>query len=474
MMNRWISICVFSLGLLLMQCDHVVAQAAKLGVDPRPAKLRLETIAPASTVLKLVFSADGKRIYSAGKDKVVRTWTITEKNGRYKLLPGEKFRWEISRGVRGHIYDVDVSSQGLIAFAGSSGWNNSVDVAVYDIKTRELKKKLFTNVNRPLQIPSKVADITFSPSGKNLVAMTQNGELRIWDTQRWQEKILQPASKTTHQLRSLCFRNETEFVSTEARTATQGELFIRDLASGTSQPLNNPHFPVVHLEKTHDEGFVAAYLNGDVVLFSKQNKPALLRKSAPEEEVLKAMTLIGKRHMALSVTIDSSFKGSVIEYWDIGAKRILEKFQVSNDEFTHAMAASPDGKLLAYANGEHIRLVELEQPSAQKRIEKPFSAAPIAQVTCELRKAVRVVCRSFPGSTEIGLVMGQPNGKTLSLTFDPAESKVQNSDAVITGWRTILKSPCALTFRLKNNSSAAKYSSSNPPKDSKTSLRQNM
>src|SRR4051794_22666273 len=53
---------------------HAQAPALPPG-DPEPL-LRLEPNGPTSYVTALTFSADGKRLYAAGFDKVVRVWTL--------------------------------------------------------------------------------------------------------------------------------------------------------------------------------------------------------------------------------------------------------------------------------------------------------------------------------------------------------------------------------------------------------------
>ena len=59
--------------------------------DKEPV-LRLEAGGPTSFVTSLAFGADGKTLYAAGFDKVVRVWNLAPKTGEFVLdragLPG--------------------------------------------------------------------------------------------------------------------------------------------------------------------------------------------------------------------------------------------------------------------------------------------------------------------------------------------------------------------------------------------------
>src|SRR5438105_9042256 len=52
--------------------------------DKEPV-LRLEAGGPTSFVTSLVFSPDGRRLYAAGFDKVVRVWALNAKTGQFEL-----------------------------------------------------------------------------------------------------------------------------------------------------------------------------------------------------------------------------------------------------------------------------------------------------------------------------------------------------------------------------------------------------
>src|SRR6266404_1696093 len=86
-------------------CSHLTAWALLLSIGAQalaqepPAKapppeiadrdplLRLEAGGPTTAVTALTFSPDGKTLYAAGFDKVVRVWRLDEKTGQFTLEP---------------------------------------------------------------------------------------------------------------------------------------------------------------------------------------------------------------------------------------------------------------------------------------------------------------------------------------------------------------------------------------------------
>ena len=109
-------IIVASVVLTLLVSFRAAAQppAPPGGKEPL---LRLEAGGPTSFVSSVVMTADGKRIYAAGYDQIVRSWSLTATND-WALDPFA-FRVPIGPGLRGALSALALSSDGLwLAAAG--------------------------------------------------------------------------------------------------------------------------------------------------------------------------------------------------------------------------------------------------------------------------------------------------------------------------------------------------------------------
>jgi hypothetical protein len=88
--------------------------------DDRPL-LRLEGGGPAGNVTALAFSPDGKRLFAAGFDKVVRVWALDDRTGTFQLDGTSSYRVPIGPGTRGAINALALSSDGNWLAVGGLG-----------------------------------------------------------------------------------------------------------------------------------------------------------------------------------------------------------------------------------------------------------------------------------------------------------------------------------------------------------------
>ena len=79
--------------------------------DVKPL-LRLEAGGPTSNVTSIVFSPDGKTLYAAGFDKVVRAWTWNAATARFELNETTAFRVPIGPGADGALNAMAISEDG--------------------------------------------------------------------------------------------------------------------------------------------------------------------------------------------------------------------------------------------------------------------------------------------------------------------------------------------------------------------------
>src|SRR4051812_40103381 len=107
------------LAVLLLLCAAPARAADDAPLPPGDAKpvLQLEAGGPTAAVTAMLFSADGKTLYAAGLDKVVRVWELDDGNKPAWTLK-RAFRVPIGPGVSGAINALALSPDGRWLAAG--------------------------------------------------------------------------------------------------------------------------------------------------------------------------------------------------------------------------------------------------------------------------------------------------------------------------------------------------------------------
>lgn len=103
-----------------------VPERARAGEDVLPPGdrapvLRVETTGPISGLNALAFSADGKTLYGAGKDKVVQVWQRDDETGHFVFQGDETYRIPVGPGLSGVINAMALSPDGRWLAVGGLG-----------------------------------------------------------------------------------------------------------------------------------------------------------------------------------------------------------------------------------------------------------------------------------------------------------------------------------------------------------------
>src|SRR5206468_4924529 len=107
-----------ALVILFAVYIHAAEEAQLPPADGKPV-LQLEAGGPTAAVTAMLFSNDGKTLYAAGLDKVVRVWEQDDKGNNWALK--RSFRVPIGPGVAGAINALALSPNGRwLAVGGRS------------------------------------------------------------------------------------------------------------------------------------------------------------------------------------------------------------------------------------------------------------------------------------------------------------------------------------------------------------------
>jgi WD40 repeat protein len=193
-------------GLVLAM--GIAARAEGPGQAPRSKQpiLRVEAGGPTAFVTSLAFSADGRTLYAAGFDKVVRVWTLDSKTDRFELS-STSYRVPIGPGLEGVINSIALSSDGAwLAVGGSALFQDRADfgepgfvvsrkgmtkamwlergtIFVFNTKTGEMKR-LVGHEGVVLSLAFADKGPILVSAGRDRVAAHGNkyvGAVRVWD-----------------------------------------------------------------------------------------------------------------------------------------------------------------------------------------------------------------------------------------------------------------------------------------------------
>ena len=174
-------------------------------------------------VVALEFSADGRQLISAGRDKRVLVWDLS---GRRQIGSAE---------LKDTPTDIEISRSGRVVAIGSGGRESWL----WDLRSNRL---------RPLRNPNDVFAVALSPDGQLLATAGQDKAIALWDTASGRQvKLLAGHGKD---VRMLAFSaNGRSLVS----AGDDRLVMVWDLKSGVSRQVLRGHQDnVVHLAVSRD------------------------------------------------------------------------------------------------------------------------------------------------------------------------------------------------------------------------------
>ena len=168
----------------------------------------------------LAWTPDGKRLISAGHDKIIRSWelefpTASHMEATVQRLPS--IRGDLGEGLHGAIFAMAVSPDGRRLAAG--GWTSAEcpgrcgDIRLIDLKTGKLERMLIGHHD-------VVNSVVFSPDGRLLISGSGLGDRSaiIWDVA--EGKILQRLGGHKSLILGLGFSPDGQRVVTGSDDAT--------------------------------------------------------------------------------------------------------------------------------------------------------------------------------------------------------------------------------------------------------------
>lgn len=153
--------------------------------------LRLNARGHTAPVRAVCFADGGRRLCTAGDDKVVLVWRRDGEGGGPRWRYERTIRWQVQRGTRGRVYAL-ASAPGLLAIAGEGAMAGTGEIVLVDPRSGEFVASLFDQAVGHRQVVVALAFAAPS-SGPVLVSQSMDGRVISWakdDVGLWKATLL--------------------------------------------------------------------------------------------------------------------------------------------------------------------------------------------------------------------------------------------------------------------------------------------
>lgn len=293
----------------------------------------------------LVYSADGKILFAAGQDRIVRAWNIETR----KLV--KEFK-----GHEAELFALALSPDGsTIASAGGNGGNSKHnEIRLWDTKSGELLAVLDDDFDYYEKLPDAIYSLAFSSDGKTL-GSSGPYVVRLWDVER---------QKVVERLRDAHY--DIEFAPDKDQFVTPGDLAIFDLKSRKPVLKLNGDVGVYGVvEYSHDGKWIATGNDkGRVQLWNTRTGQELKIRHGHEAGV-RGLSISTNGDMVASV----SREDQSIRVWGLESGKEIKKIPATwkgsdvwwNEEGSNVMFAPYGNQILTWQYDGVIRSWSLER-----------------------------------------------------------------------------------------------------------------
>jgi WD40 repeat protein len=314
-------------------------------------------------VRSLAISRDSQWIASGGADKTIIIWEVG--SGKQLLsLAGHK-EW---------IFALAFSSDKKFLASGSYDG----EVKVWNLVTAKIEYEI--DSVKPFGITS----LEFSPDNQNLVIASAGKTIDVWDMKAG--KMTAPLRGHTDKVTQVSFHKDGK---TLISSSADGTTRFWDFDARTSKPTDKFEIGVAGATYSPSGRMFAITLeNGTIGILNDQprNVAAYIKPQRIPENNTKGLDY--RRMRRVFGTISAFMAGATafisdqklafidgfnLRIWDIAKDNLALTKEIESSRGGYSVVASPDGSLLAYADGNDIKLLNLTD-SSERTLHGGFAA----------------------------------------------------------------------------------------------------